>query len=97
MYLIPPAPLHFLVFSFLSSLFCLWLLKQLVMRNPDHADSGVAAHEMTIFKDLLSGSFEDIKDTLKIVSKTVMPVEEIRQMFPEDFIESGTFVLYFWY
>jgi hypothetical protein len=63
------------------------------MRNPDHADSGVAAHEMTIFKDLLSGSFEDIKDTLKIVSKTVMPVEEIREMFPEDFKESGLFYI----
>jgi hypothetical protein len=59
------------------------------MRNPDHADSGVQSHEMSLFKDFLTGSYDDIKDTLNIVSKAVMPEEEIREMFPNDFLEEG--------
>lgn len=62
---------------------------KLVMRNPDHADSGVQSHEMSLFKDFLTGSYDDIKETLNIVSKAVMPEEEIREMFPNDFVEEG--------
>jgi len=44
---------------------------------------------MSLFKDFLTGSYDDIKDTLNIVSKAVMPEEEIREMFPNDFLEEG--------